>query len=64
MDILRSKKMVYFLATLVVLMIGNLTGLDPEIFSEIIYLGMVAIGGQSLADGWSGGRTSSTKKEK
>jgi hypothetical protein len=64
MEIMKSRKMVYFLATLIVAAVGSFTGVDPEVVEKIIYLGMVTIGGQSLADGWSGGKTSLSGKTK
>lgn len=64
MEVLKSRKMVYFLATLIVVAVGSFTGADPEVIEKIIYLAMVTIGGQSLADGWTQGKTSLSAKNK
>jgi len=61
-EVLKSRKMVYFLATLAVTAAGSFGGVDPNVLSQIIYLAMVAIGGQALADGWTKGKTSLSAK--
>ena len=63
MPLLRSKKFQTGVVTVLASLIVRIVGLDPELASQIseaiLKVGLVLIGAQGVADGFSGGKTSS-----
>lgn len=61
---LGGRKFLVALVTLLVVVISATTGIDLEPYKEIV-IGVTSsyLLAQGVADGWSGGATSTTKKE-